>query len=185
MIEKKQAIIYPHSITKHEVLRDYLIRYVEVLASDPRNSQFRLVLVDGFAGGGVYKRWDNKQEHEGSPLIMMRAIQEAENILNQKSRPSKLEIKPSFFFVEKDSDGFKSLKNVIEESDAPFRENVNCIHGDFSDKYLGILREIQKTRRKRAIFLLDQYGSRDVHMHVIKTIFHILPKGRSVADLSH
>ncbi len=49
------AIINPHSIAKHEVLRDYLIRYVKVFARNPRYNQLRILLVDGFAGGGIYK----------------------------------------------------------------------------------------------------------------------------------
>lgn len=48
------AEIEQHSIAKHEVLRAYLARYFETLASQPQIDNFRLTLVDGFAGGGLY-----------------------------------------------------------------------------------------------------------------------------------
>ena len=39
---------------------------------------FRLALIDGFAGGGVYQHAHNGKELLGSPFIMLDAAKEAE-----------------------------------------------------------------------------------------------------------
>ncbi|WP_130472723.1 three-Cys-motif partner protein TcmP [Candidatus Magnetaquicoccus inordinatus] len=179
----KPPIIHPHSIAKHEVLRRYLTRYIQVLTANWHFSLLRLVLVDGFAGGGIYRRWDDHQEYEGSPLIMMRAVHDATNLINQE-RTKKIEINPTFIFVEQDLGGFQSLERVLNESDIPFRQNVTTHHGSFSDKLLEIINNIKSTRQERAIFLLDQYGYRDVPMPLIRQIFHNLPKAEVLLTFS-
>ncbi|MBF0185993.1 MAG: three-Cys-motif partner protein TcmP [Magnetococcales bacterium] len=179
----KPPIIEPHSIAKHEVLRNYLIRYIQVLASNQQYSSLRLVLVDGFAGGGLYRRWDNDQEYEGSPLIMMRAAHDAANLVNE-DRKKQFELKPSFIFVEKNIKGFQSLERVIHGSDLPFVEQVSLHYGCFTEKIIPILQDIQSSQYGRAIFLLDQYGYTDVPMSAIKTIFHTLPKAEVLLTFS-
>lgn len=179
----KSAIIQPHSIAKHDVLHDYLVRYINVLASNPSHSHLRLSLIDGFAGGGIYRRWDNDQEHEGSPLIMLRAVHYAVDEINQH-RNKKLEIEPSFVFVEKDLHAFQSLKRVIEERDVPFRPRITLHHGEFSVKVNTILNEIKEKRQERAIFLLDQYGYSDVPMNTIRAIFSSVPKAEVILTFS-
>jgi three-Cys-motif partner protein len=47
--------IRPHSLAKHRVIDAYLRRYVDVLTQNRRIPEFRLTLVDGFSGGGVYR----------------------------------------------------------------------------------------------------------------------------------
>jgi hypothetical protein len=93
-------IIQQHSVAKHEILRAYLSAYIQTLVSNPNREEFRLVLVDGFAGGGIYRHADTGLEMLGSPLIMLEAAQEAEAIINlNRRKPVKLDIE--YFFVEK------------------------------------------------------------------------------------
>jgi hypothetical protein len=44
----------PHSAAKHELVRSYVSRYVDILTSDPRHDVLNVTLVDGFAGGEEY-----------------------------------------------------------------------------------------------------------------------------------
>lgn len=45
--------IEEHSFAKLEVLRRYLATYINTLNQSVRRDEFRLDLVDGFAGGGL------------------------------------------------------------------------------------------------------------------------------------
>jgi three-Cys-motif partner protein len=55
-------IIHQHSLAKHEILRAYLTAYIQTLISSPFQDRFRLTLVDGFAGGGIYRHEATGQE---------------------------------------------------------------------------------------------------------------------------
>ena len=56
-----------HSRGKLDVLRKYLRLYFDTLSSDPRRSEFKLDLIDGFAGGGTFL--DGDTIVSGTPLI--------------------------------------------------------------------------------------------------------------------
>ena len=66
-----------HSTKKHEVLREYLRQYILIVGGSPiQRKSLTLSLIDGFAGGGLY-RMSNDQLHQGSPLIFLRSTEEA------------------------------------------------------------------------------------------------------------
>src|SRR5687768_5214534 len=93
--------IRPHSQAKHRVLRAYLERYVSVLAARIQQDQFRLTLIDGFAGGGVYLDSRTKEERPGSPLIMLEAMERAaDEAQNVRTKPFFLDVQ--YIFIEKD-----------------------------------------------------------------------------------
>ena len=77
------AEIQQHSVAKLDVLRAYLIQYFKTLASLPQQDVFKLTLVDGFAGGGLYIHKDKQEFVHGSPLVCLEAVQEAGFLLNQ------------------------------------------------------------------------------------------------------
>ena len=49
--------IEAHSKAKLSVLRSYLHAYFDRLNVNPARETFRIDLVDGFAGGGIFPRW--------------------------------------------------------------------------------------------------------------------------------
>lgn len=51
--------IAQHSIAKHRILQAYLTEYFKVLMAG-RRDEFKLTLVDGFAGGGMYYHEDTR-----------------------------------------------------------------------------------------------------------------------------
>ena len=77
------AEIQQHSVAKLNVLEAYLIQYLKTLASLPQQDIFKLTLVDGFAGGGLYYHKDTQAEVHGSPLVCLKAVQTSEYLLNQ------------------------------------------------------------------------------------------------------
>src|SRR5690348_6027506 len=68
-----------HSEKKLELLRDYLVLYLEIVTKGTAGKEYQYVtLVDGFAGGGVYDG-----QKLGSPITILKAVEEAEAKINQ------------------------------------------------------------------------------------------------------
>ena len=71
-----------HSIAKHEVLRAYISRYLEVLNLNPRIPSFKINLIDGFSGGGQYSHELTGDLCAGSPTIILDTVRDAEIAIN-------------------------------------------------------------------------------------------------------
>lgn len=172
------AEIDQHSLAKHEILKTYLVNYVQTLISTPYQEELKLTLVDGFSGGGIYKHSATKELVFGSPIIMLDAIKEADFLINQERR-KKIELKVDYFFVDNDKNACNCLKYILNEKG--FGSSINksiFIHqSTFDNQADSIIEFIGKKslRSKRAIFLLDQYGYSDVPTQVIRKILNSLP----------
>lgn len=174
-IENPPIISRP-SLNKHKVLEEYLHRYLNKLYSRARE-YLRFSIVDGFAGGGIYRRPDNREIHFGSPVRIMRLVEKApEKLANAYKK--EVEFKPRYYFVEKNKNNFNVLKQVLKDQGLnPIVDNKGgLIHGDFKQEISGIIRNIKSEgRAHKAVFLLDQYGYTDVPIDTIREIFHSLP----------
>ena len=175
-----------HSIAKHNVLRAYLEKYVAVVAARPPQEQLRLTLVDGFAGGGVYRDPDSNDRISGSPLIMLNAMRAAEDAANE-ARLKQFRLDVEYFFIEKIPSTVDYLRNELQE-DAYARASMNRIQvlqGCFSEHLESILTRIeQRGRSGRVIFVLDQYGYSDVRMADLQMIFRRLPKAEVILTIA-
>ncbi len=175
--------IEPHSVAKHRVLQAYLSAYFQTLVSSPNQDEFRLTLVDGFAGGGEYLDPDSKQILPGSPLIMLDAVREATFELNKERRkPVNLDV--SYFFIEKKVETANYLKKVLTDRGYAhlFEDKIFLRNASFLDNVDGIIRFIQtkSPRNGRSIFLLDQYAYKDVPVHIVRKILHTLPRAEVI-----
>ena len=75
--------IEPHSKAKLSVLRGYLRAYFDRLGGTVhRRDEFKLDLIDGFCGGGIYRDdRDGDGLLVGSPLVMLEEAQAAKQRL--------------------------------------------------------------------------------------------------------
>ena len=97
-----------HGKAKHEILREYIISYLKVVCQQQRMPEFKIALVDGFAGGGVYKG-----EREGSPLVLLRAVDEAKFLINNsRALTAQINIRANHYFVEKNSHNYAYLEDA-------------------------------------------------------------------------
>ena len=96
-VDDPPPAIEEHSKAKLEVLRKYLRAYFDRLGANPARDEFRLDLVDGFAGGGTFR--DGNSIVSGTPLIMLEEFEAAKERLNQ-SRSKPLHINCRFHFVD-------------------------------------------------------------------------------------
>jgi three-Cys-motif partner protein len=178
---EEPPLIDHHSVAKHKVLDYYLRRYVEVLASNHRVEALRINLIDGFSGGGLYRLPDNGGIHEGSPLIFLRAMREAEAAV-RCSRSKDFRVSAEFYFVERKKPYLDYLRDTISRRIMPGADgHVRFIHGEFAPNADRIIAEIKsRGRAHRSIFLLDQYGYKDVPLHLLSKIFFELPKAEVI-----
>ncbi|APV52020.1 hypothetical protein BWI17_21520 [Betaproteobacteria bacterium GR16-43] len=163
-----------HTFAKHDVLRAYLNAYVHTLASLPQQEVLRLTLVDGFAGGGIYRHEKTGELKLGSPFVFLDAIREAEVAINI-GRPKPLKVEADYFFIESDIDAFRVLQRTLHDRGQGPRIgcDINLFNGKFQDHARAISAFIAKKspRSGRSIFLLDQCGYSEVPGALIRSIF--------------
>lgn len=179
-------IIGDHSLAKHRILREYVQKYVEILTSDPRIDRFKLALVDGFAGGGIYQRVGHAEPHLGSPAILMEAMASAEAAV-AKTRQKQIRIEANYYFVDKNEENIAALEKTLQDHVYPRYPGAtpSILTGRFEEKLPAIVADIKKKGKShRAIFLLDQYGYTAVPLSTLQRIFNELPKAEVFLTLA-
>jgi three-Cys-motif partner protein len=169
-----------HSRTKHELLQSYLDRYVETLTVNLRQDRLRLTLIDGFAGGGEYRDVHSNLICFGSPILMIQAMQIAETKAKAARSKKPFELDIQYIFVEKNADTVRYLTDLINKQNYPrsLREKISIRAGSFEEHLSDILVAVKRhsTKASRAVFVLDQYGYKDVPFSLIQRIFTELQK---------
>lgn len=161
--------IEPHSKAKLRVLRSYLRAYFDRLNVYPQQEEFKLDLVDGFAGGGLFT--DGETTMVGTPIIMLEETAAATERLNE-GRIKPLHVNCRFYFVDKEAAHTDHLRNVIKERELDAADRVTVRTGRFEDEVASILQSIKsrQPRAGRALFLLDQTGFGQVQLALVRDI---------------
>lgn len=172
------AEIKQHSIAKHEVLRAYVVEYIQTLVTSPRHDQLRLTLVDGFAGGGIYEHETTKKIVLGSPFVLLDAVKEAQAALSA-SRTKPFQMNVDYVFVEIEKEAYALLDKTLRAYGHGGRigKDIQLMHGSFETDAARIKNFIsnKSPRNGRSIFFLDQYGYSQVPAPLIRSIFRELP----------
>ncbi len=178
--------INQHSIAKQEIYKRYINKYIHTLNSNPLIPNSKMVIVDAFAGGGVYLTEDN-QHHNGSPIKVIEAVKDAENEINSK-RKNQFTIQQRYFFLEKKKSNFDYLvKHLTDlEYGQYFDTEIIIQNGEFEYFYKNIIKNIHSefSSKVRTIFILDQYGYTDVPFRIIRDIFQHLPNAEIILTLA-
>ena len=164
-----------HTKAKLDVLRRYLRAYFDRLAANPARDEFRLDLIDGFAGGGTYQYGDSIES--GTPLIMLEEYRSAQDRLNQgRSKPLRFNCR--FHFVDVRPDHTNHLRQVLDDRGYRVDNKEIVVHDSpFEDVAEAIIADVlsRQPRAGRAIFLLDQTGFSQVELTLVARIFERLP----------
>jgi three-Cys-motif partner protein len=182
------AKIGSHSVIKHKIVRDYIKAYVATLTANISIDHFRLALVDGFAGGGIYEAdWDGSTIY-GSPFAMLEACEEAQ-IAGQILRKKPFKLNTRFYFVEKTKAAHTLLLNTLKAREYGHRVNNGSDIQLFCDDFLKCCDQIILDIRShspsaRSIFLLDQYGYSEVPKETIQKIFTQLPHAEVILNFN-
>lgn len=173
--DEPPPILEDHSKAKLEVLREYLRAYFDRLNVNPARDEFKLDLVDGFTGGGIFKDGDNIVS--GTPLIMLEESLKARDRWNQK-RTKPLHFDCKYYFVDVEAAHTDHLKKVLAERGHNVdNENIVVHNSRFEEIADDIIGEInhRQPRAGRSIFLLDQMGFSQVELALVSRIFQKLP----------
>jgi three-Cys-motif partner protein len=177
------APIQQHSIAKHNILRSYLSAYFQTLVSSPSQDTLRLTLVDGFAGGGLYFHSDTKELIHGSPFICLEATREADYLVN-RDRHKKVNFEVGYFFIEPDRDAYLHLDKSLRENGygSEIGNAIQMRNSKFLEEAGDIIQFIKRKSPKngRSIFILDQYGYKDVPTGIVQRIFNNLPSAEVI-----
>ena len=163
-----------HSKAKLDVLRRYLSAYFDKLGASLRRDEFKLDLVDGFAGGGTFRYRDSIVS--GTPLIMLEESKAAEERLNvNRTKPLRFDCR--FHFVDVMADHTAHLRKVLSEQGYNADGEEISVHNsrfeDVVDEVMANVRNRQPIAG-RAIFLLDQTGYSQVDLGLIARILQSL-----------
>jgi three-Cys-motif partner protein len=172
------ALIAQHSIAKHRILQSYLAAYFATLVGGQPREEFKLTLVDGFAGGGLYYHQDTRQLIKGSPFIFLQAEEEGRFRINQgRTKPVRLDI--THFFIESDRDAYLHLDKALRDEGFASRigASIQLRNAKFEYEVRSIVEAIKKKspRNGRSIFALDQFGYGAVPTSVLRYVLDTLP----------
>lgn len=181
---KKLPLLEAHSAAKHQLLKSYLERYVATIIKNSKQDSIRLNIIDGFCGGGVYSNAETGEVCSGSPLIFLETITNIENTINATGT-RKARIDARYFFVDNDSRALSSLKSQLCKRGFSnlIGERIFLLNGKFSELCAGII-EMVSARKGYSIFLLDQYGYKDVPLPLIRKIFRQIPNAEILLTFS-
>jgi three-Cys-motif partner protein len=140
-----------HSEAKHYLLRRYLQAWLPIMAS----WKGRLVLVDGFAGPGIYE-----DGQPGSPIIMLNAY------LQHASRDS-IDCEIVYLFIEQEAERATVLNGELAKlGKLPKNVKFDVINDTFENALGEILDDIEGRDVKLAptFAFLDPFGYSDAPM---------------------
>jgi len=132
---------------KHRVLGEYLGAWIPIWAQ--QRWVHDLVLIDGFAGPG---RYDGGEA--GSPLLMLDAFEE------HRDR-DRLDVTAHFFFIEKDEDRVRSLRQEIAARGEPAPDiTIEIILGDYAEVFPAVVKRARDQLPSCPIFaFIDPFGA--------------------------
>jgi three-Cys-motif partner protein len=156
----------PHTQAKHQILREYLKRWLPILA---RQSEIigrpggRLLYVDGFAGAGEYT-----DSIPGSPLVAIETV-----LTHSRNFPVPVQIK----LIESRPDRVQHLQRLVaarrHELESSRRVVIDDpIEGDCEQVINSIIDACERDNRRLgpALFFLDQCGYSSFSMGLIRHI---------------
>lgn len=171
------AVLEDHTRKKHAVLRHYLRDYLITRCQIPHQQKFRLILVDGFAGGGVYA-----DDSFGSPLLFVDELAKTTAEINALRATNGLRpVAVECLLILNDAD--EGVTQQLRSNIAPLlkklaaeNQHLNVeieFHSKrFEDLYPAIVQRINNARCRNVIFNLDQCGYSAVTGQVVADIIN-------------
>ncbi|MEQ8261726.1 MAG: three-Cys-motif partner protein TcmP [Alcanivorax sp.] len=170
-----------HSQAKHRIIADYIQRYVEVYMSNTSIVRFPLSIVDGFSGGGKYRDVLGNQIVDGSPFVIMNAVDEVETRINEgRIKPRKVDA--NYYFIDQEKEHTEFLKEEIKKTKHKEKlgKSIFLKNDIFARAAPEIVAKISlRNRAQRCLFILDQYAYKDVPFNTVNHILSTL-KGSEV-----
>jgi len=164
-----------HTKKKHAILQEYFRQYLITRCKMPQQEKFRLAIVDGFCGAGLYKCGSY-----GSPLIFIDVlIKTAEEInlhrINQSFRP--IQIECLLILNDLDESAITKVRQNIAplllETKQPNQQvyiETVLLNAPFEKIYPQIKQRLLDAKCRNVLFNLDQCGYSHVNSSIIRDI---------------
>lgn len=169
------AELEAHTKKKHSILREYFRQYLIIRCQLPQQEKFRLAIVDGFSGAGLYKCGNF-----GSPLIFVDVLSKTTKEINlhrtsQGIRP--IQIECLLLLNDKDKPAIEQLRKNIAPHLIAAKENSQNLYiepefmnDEFEAIYPQIKQRLKAAKCSNVLFNLDQCGYKHVTSTIIKDI---------------
>ncbi len=163
--------VKPHTKAKHLLLEEYIKNWIDTLCSNNRWCQAKVTLVDGFCGGGLYRDGDNFWE--GSPIRMIRMVEEGYRIVKEERSKPYYKLDAKFIFIDKQQEHISCLrKQIIDAGFGHYLDSGQCIL--ICQEFENAVDEcIFQTKGGHSFFLLDPFGIDDLSMNSIRKIIEL------------
>jgi three-Cys-motif partner protein len=168
-----------HAKVKHRVAEAYIRNWTETLTGHGAHGVKTVTLVDGFSGGGMYR--DGDQLWEGSPIRMIRMVEEGLSIVRQRKPWHELDVE--YIFIDSKKAHTQCLELQLRNVGfGNYLDTGKCkiIKGRFDEKLEFCLNRVRE-RRGFSFFFLDPFGL-DVSPAIVR---EILALGRSEVLFTH
>lgn len=156
-----QVDMLEHSRAKVDLLKLYLVRYLNILSLAP---YFRTIrLYDLFCGEGLYPNG-----RKGSPLVILDAIKSCLKVNERSTNPSRY----TFHFNDMDQAKVEKVRLAVEQEKYDFPSglvNVTSSIQGYGQVSGTVVHEIAKSQNTRAFVFIDPYGYKDVSVNDIHT----------------
>lgn len=168
--------VEPHTKAKHRLVEEYIQNWIVTLCGNNIGKRKKVMIVDVFCGGGMYRDPDNTEMWAGSPIRIIRAVEKGlERVKKEKSKPD-YDLQAKYVFIDSDKSHLDSLKVHMIGSglDSYLNDPEKCelIHGEFDQKLGKILLEAKESKCS-SFFLLDPFGYTDVSMRNMRDIIDL------------
>ncbi len=165
-----------HTRCKLDILKKYFSHYLPVKCS-PMVRRFRIAIVDGFAGGGIYQ-----DGTFGSPLIFLEALQEFSknnNLWRRDKGLPELSIECMFIVNEIDPKANEVLHKQLKEwetgndiSKEHFNVEIQKLQKPFLEVYPKIRQVLLDRRFQNVLFNIDPCGYKQFNRNTLYDIMN-------------
>lgn len=171
------ADLEDHTKKKHTILKKYFRQYLITRCQHPQQEKFRLAIIDGFAGGGLYKCGSF-----GSPLIFVDVLAKTTDEINlHRSTHGMRPIKIECLLILNDDD--KQTIELLKKNIAPLllvlkdkHQNtfieIEYLCSEFENIYSQLKQRLHSIKCGNVIFNLDQYGYSHVPSAIVRDILN-------------
>lgn len=171
------AQLEEHSKKKHTILKEYFRQYLLIRCQHIQQTKFKLIIVDGFSGSGVYMCGTY-----GSPLIFIAVLREAAaeiNILRESKNFPIIEFECHIFFNDNDIHAIEGLKKNVSILNRALEINISQLsicydyyNDDFDLFYRKVKPQLLAKKCNNIIFNLDQCGYSHATSDILKDIIY-------------
>lgn len=164
-----------HSKSKHKILREYFRKYLITRCKLPQQERFRLAVIDGFCGAGLYECGSY-----GSPLIFLEVLKDTSNEINIRRAAEgmkPIQIECLLIFNDAKKGVIEALKKnaagligAIQSDNPSLFIRTEYHQKKFDSVYPEVKATLEAGRFQNVLFNLDQCGYTKVNIDTVREI---------------